>query len=868
MKASGSSALLAQGGDSAGYVSPRGGNRTLLSSKQEEVFVRPSQGAGSADFNVHKKDPRGQKIREGWVQKWHTKKSKVYNQRYLILWENKELVYYNSKPYNVRSPYKGIWRLTPAGSLFLLQDDENDMSCCFQLSQDGVACRFACASDEERDWWVTPMLHMGLRLVLGPGLGESINVKNLLQTLPEIQRHIQLIPDMQKEKLALEQSKRAAIESEDFDLAKQLKAEIETLTPKLRQLEQIGSLVDLYRQALPFSLADVVEEIAMASDFVRRREEHERRLQEEKNALRPNENDGPDPEILASQLARSSTPERSKSPKLQPIKGGLFDNLRLSASSGDPDVAYEGRDSLGSISPQLMSLYAPTTLHSFPKRANSDILTPNSNNKAAALASPTSISFSCPTNNLGTSSNNTNNNTNNNNNTNTNTNNNNNTGTNSSFSVSPRAPSSSSVSSACSSSQSHSSSSSSSGGSAGSNIESKNGHPQLVRCGSLGFLNSSKSNSIFSSPKLGSPHGVYFSSPKSVAAASSSCSSSPPSCSLPRSSSSMLPHSNNGSDSRDGLKLTRQGSLSSLSDSHERENSLVFFPGEFDDEGEGTDEKTRVAHVRSQSDYVAQQIERGSGIFASLFGGSKSGNNSEKFGRARSSDIAVTNHTTEPSKNESRGSVNKLWGEGISYSGSERGDGSGKRGSAIEKGYRSEGEVGSNSRKPASPVLALGKARKEEEEHAKSVYRKDKKGFSQSLKFDTRTMNPEDDDFEKVHRRPKTNAFFKSRDDSEKESSEVRDAAAINFSRQMRDEELLRRFAQVRDRKKKLRTHLHCFVGKEAVTSLVTNGAVSTRDEGVALGNRLILAGVIIHVTKPTAEFRDKDSLYRFASHR
>lgn len=366
MRASGSSAFLI-GNDAA--LSPRGANRALLSSKQEEVVLQPSQGAGSSDFNVHKKDPRGQKVREGWVQKWHSKKPKVYNQRYLILWENKELVYYNTKPYNVRSPHKGIWRLTPAGSVFLLRDDENDMSCCFQFSQDGVSCRFACASEEERESWVAPMLHMGLRLVLGPGLGESTSVKNLLQTLPEIHRHMLLIPDLQQKKAALEQAQRAALDNEDFVLAQQCREQLAVIVPKLRHMEQNTSLVDLYQQGLPFCLAEVVEEVAVASEFAKRKEAYERKLLEEKYAMRPGDEDGPDPETLSSQLARVNA-----SPKLTPMKGLSVESLTWSnsISSGDDnqekglDTPTRSRGASGSRSSGVFS-NPPSNTHNAAK---------------------------------------------------------------------------------------------------------------------------------------------------------------------------------------------------------------------------------------------------------------------------------------------------------------------------------------------------------------------------------------------------------------------------------------------------------------------------------------------------------------------
>ena len=50
---------------------------------------------------------------------------------------------------------------------------------------------------------------------------------------------------------------------------------------------------------------------------------------------------------------------------------------------------------------------------------------------------------------------------------------------------------------------------------------------------------------------------------------------------------------------------------------------------------------------------------------------------------------------------------------------------------------------------------------------------------------------------------------------------------------------------EVRDRKWMLRSYPQCFVGRELVTWLVQKGYCEAREDAVALGNALLLRGVI-----------------------
>jgi len=67
----------------------------------------------------------------------------------------------------------------------------------------------------------------------------------------------------------------------------------------------------------------------------------------------------------------------------------------------------------------------------------------------------------------------------------------------------------------------------------------------------------------------------------------------------------------------------------------------------------------------------------------------------------------------------------------------------------------------------------------------------------------------------------------------------------------------------IRARRHKLTKHKECFVGSEAVTWMLDNLALGSRDEAVALGQQLLSKNYIQHVTDEY-DFRDKPLLYRF----
>jgi hypothetical protein len=66
----------------------------------------------------------------------------------------------------------------------------------------------------------------------------------------------------------------------------------------------------------------------------------------------------------------------------------------------------------------------------------------------------------------------------------------------------------------------------------------------------------------------------------------------------------------------------------------------------------------------------------------------------------------------------------------------------------------------------------------------------------------------------------------------------------------------------IADRRHRLTTYPRCFVGRQAVDWLVAH-EVQTREEAVAVGQRLVAGGVIHHVLDEHP-FRDDDLFYRF----
>jgi len=75
--------------------------------------------------------------------------------------------------------------------------------------------------------------------------------------------------------------------------------------------------------------------------------------------------------------------------------------------------------------------------------------------------------------------------------------------------------------------------------------------------------------------------------------------------------------------------------------------------------------------------------------------------------------------------------------------------------------------------------------------------------------------------------------------------------------------ELLRSKLDVTDRKYMMKTYEKCFVGREAVKVLVSAEVAADEEEAVSIGNALLSAGALAHVTKDHA-FKNEDLFYRF----
>jgi len=71
----------------------------------------------------------------------------------------------------------------------------------------------------------------------------------------------------------------------------------------------------------------------------------------------------------------------------------------------------------------------------------------------------------------------------------------------------------------------------------------------------------------------------------------------------------------------------------------------------------------------------------------------------------------------------------------------------------------------------------------------------------------------------------------------------------------------------IKDRKSLLRSYSNCFVGREFVDWLIQVKEVETRDEAVGIGQKLLDAGALEHVSKEQ-QFEDKDHYYRFNTER
>ncbi|CAB9525103.1 DEP [Seminavis robusta] len=73
-----------------------------------------------------------------------------------------------------------------------------------------------------------------------------------------------------------------------------------------------------------------------------------------------------------------------------------------------------------------------------------------------------------------------------------------------------------------------------------------------------------------------------------------------------------------------------------------------------------------------------------------------------------------------------------------------------------------------------------------------------------------------------------------------------------------------RNIVDVRDRRKSIVKHKNCFVGKEAVDSLVFSGLASSREEAVQIGRAMVKDMHLFKTVNDDLEFDDDDRLYRF----
>lgn len=73
----------------------------------------------------------------------------------------------------------------------------------------------------------------------------------------------------------------------------------------------------------------------------------------------------------------------------------------------------------------------------------------------------------------------------------------------------------------------------------------------------------------------------------------------------------------------------------------------------------------------------------------------------------------------------------------------------------------------------------------------------------------------------------------------------------------------VRACVNVQNRTHHLRTYARCFVGREAVDAMCASGLARDRGEAVQLGNALLEAGHLFHVTKDHG-FKDEHLFYRF----
>ena len=73
----------------------------------------------------------------------------------------------------------------------------------------------------------------------------------------------------------------------------------------------------------------------------------------------------------------------------------------------------------------------------------------------------------------------------------------------------------------------------------------------------------------------------------------------------------------------------------------------------------------------------------------------------------------------------------------------------------------------------------------------------------------------------------------------------------------------LRNSLEIKDRRYHLRSYPKCFLGTDAVNSLIQLGIASDAHDAIAIGNLLLSQGMFSHVTKDH-EFKDQELFYRF----
>lgn len=70
---------------------------------------------------------------------------------------------------------------------------------------------------------------------------------------------------------------------------------------------------------------------------------------------------------------------------------------------------------------------------------------------------------------------------------------------------------------------------------------------------------------------------------------------------------------------------------------------------------------------------------------------------------------------------------------------------------------------------------------------------------------------------------------------------------------------------EIKDRRYRLRSYKASFVGSEAVAYMMRSGMTSCVEDAVQLGNALIEAGLVAHVTRDH-DFQDSYLFYRFVA--